>query len=61
MSEHFIVWCPSCEVDIFDVESMPTKNEGVFVNQRTMLNHGPDKSGKRCSKCDVVLERKPHA
>ena len=53
-----IIWCPSCRVDKFEVQRVPTRREGVFEHKSVELS---ENGGYRqvCNTCQGPLERKP--
>lgn len=56
-----IIWCPECKVDVCQIVSEPTGNEGVSQHKVTDLdNNDLEKTPKVCPDCATVLERKPN-
>lgn len=51
-----IIWCPACQIDLFEVVREPTRNEHVYQNRMVNLTLHADH--KTCGDCGEGLQRK---
>lgn len=51
-----VIWCPNCRVDKYEIQRIPTGEQGVYEHSTVPQNLTPEQ--RKFCLCGTVLERK---